>query len=67
MPLYIAQFNIETSHYMGETKLGEREFRLVKGEHIDDAEEKLRRELERNDPYGVSYTLENVELFATIK
>lgn len=66
MTLYIASFRFETSHYMGETTLGEREFRLVKAEHIDDAEDKLRAELERNDPYGTSISIEDLDIHATI-
>ena len=65
--LFLATFRLEQTHYMGATILGDQEIRLIKAEYASEAETKLCRELERNDPYGCSVSVEDLEITACIE
>lgn len=66
MTLYIATFKIETTQYMGDTKTSDQQIRLIRAEHVDDAEDKLNFEVERHDPYGTSRSVVDLEITACI-
>ncbi len=67
MPLYLATFKLETTQYMGSTKVSDAMMRLIRAEHIDAAEDKLNAVYDRNDPYGCSVTIVDLDITSTIE
>jgi hypothetical protein len=67
MTLYLATFALEKYEYMGRTKRGDPQIRLIRAEGVDEAEQKLKAEVERNDPYATSYYVVDLDITAIIE
>jgi hypothetical protein len=68
MTLFLAAFNLKRVVYMsdGPSKTSPK-IRLVRAKGVDEAEQKLKAETERNDPYGVSYYVVDLDITACIE
>lgn len=69
MNLYLATFNLQKSSYMEDSSQepGPQMIRLIKAEFMGDAEDLLRKEVERYDRYGTSYSIINLDISACIQ
>jgi hypothetical protein len=65
--LYLATFALEKYEYMGNTKRGKPQIRMIKAHGVLDAELKLKAEVERNDPYATSYYIVDLDITAVIE
>lgn len=69
MKLYLCTFRVDKHYYMGRTRRGEKDFRLVYARDWDEAQAKLERELgtDRIEPGSDSRTLHDFEAHEAIK
>ena len=66
--LYLATFGLQRTSYMQDKSPPPvPKIRLIRANHIVDAEDMLREEVERNDPYGTSYSIVDLEITACIQ
>ena len=68
MNLYLAVFNLERWEYMASVKFKDADiqYRLVRADDVTEAEAKLRKEVERDNPYGTSYHAKDIKITGVI-
>ncbi len=69
MKLYLCMFRVDHHPYMGRTRKGEKDFRLVYAHDEDEAQVKLERSLgtDRCEPGDDSYSLHEFEAHEAIQ
>lgn len=65
MKLFLAEMIVETSEYMGRSSRCDVR-RIVWASSEDDAVKKLKAAIEKDDPYGTSFSINHVELSEAI-
>lgn len=66
--LYLATFSLERTSYMQEkSSPPEPKIRLIRAENILAATDLLLYQMEKNDPYGTSYRVEDLEISECIQ
>jgi hypothetical protein len=66
--LYLATFGLQRTSYMQDkSPPAVPKIRLIRANHIIEAEDMLRDEVERNDPYGTGYSVVDLEITACIQ
>lgn len=68
--LFLVRFRRNRHEYMGDntrSTRGELEWRLVYAKNEYDAEDKIRKALEQDDPYGTSVAVVDVDVFPAIE
>lgn len=67
MNLYLCKYDLTRHRYMSKSEALTGHYRLVRAKTAVDAETKLRKTIEVNDPYCTSEYVENLEVLETIE